>query len=193
MSGRTASIRFEVGVELGDVAREFLAERQRHRVHQVGAADFDDVGELLGLGVQRVAQLLHRGHQQVDDLLGRRDMHRGRKRVVGGLRHIDVVVGMDRLLAAHLAAGQFDRAVRDDLVGVHVGLGAAAGLPDAQRKLGVELARGDLLGRLHDQPRLVGGELAQILVDLGGGLLEQAEGADHRTRHPVGPDIEVMQ
>jgi len=100
---------------------------------------------------------------------------------------------MNRLFAAQLAAGQFDRAVRDDLVGVHVRLSAAAGLPDAQRKLGVELARGDLLGRLHDQPRLVGGELAQILIDQGRGLLEQTKGADHRTRHPVGSDIEVMQ
>ena len=49
------------------------------------------------------------------------------------------------------------------------------------------LPRGDFLGRLHDKPRLVGGELAQILVDLRGGLLEQAEGADHRARHPIGP------
>ena len=38
----------DVGVELGDVAGELLAERERHRVLQVGAADLDDVRELLG-------------------------------------------------------------------------------------------------------------------------------------------------
>ena len=36
----------EVGVELGDVAGELLAERERHRVLEVGPADLDDVGEL---------------------------------------------------------------------------------------------------------------------------------------------------
>mgnify|MGYP003693621371 CR=1 FL=1 len=40
------SIRAEVGVELGDVAGELLAERERHRVLQVGAADLHDVVEL---------------------------------------------------------------------------------------------------------------------------------------------------
>ena len=46
----------EVGVELRDVAAELLAERERHRVLQVRAADLDDVVELLGLGRERVAQ-----------------------------------------------------------------------------------------------------------------------------------------
>ncbi len=46
----------EVGVELGDVAAELLAERERHRVLEVRAADLDDVGELLGLRRERVAQ-----------------------------------------------------------------------------------------------------------------------------------------
>ena len=36
----------EVGVELRDVAAELLAERERHRVLQVRAADLHDVGEL---------------------------------------------------------------------------------------------------------------------------------------------------
>ena len=59
-AGKTASMPLEVGVELGDVAGKLLAQRQRHGVHQVRAADLDDVGERLGLGVQRVAQRLDR-------------------------------------------------------------------------------------------------------------------------------------
>ena len=102
--------------------------------------------ELLGLGGQGVAQALDRRDEPVHDLLGGGDVHGGRERVVRRLRHVDVVVGVDRLLAAQLAAGQLDGAVGDDLVGVHVRLGAAAGLPDAERELVVELPVDDLVG-----------------------------------------------
>ena len=36
----------------------------------------------------------------------RRDVHRGRERVVRRLAHVDVIVGMNRLLGAELAAEQ---------------------------------------------------------------------------------------
>jgi hypothetical protein len=58
---------------------------------------------------------------------------------------------MDRLLRSHLAAGELDRAVRDDLVDVHVRLRSGAGLPDAQRKMRVELAGDHLVGACDDQ------------------------------------------
>ena len=51
---------------LRGVAGELLAQRDRHGVHQVGAAGLDDVGELLGLGGERVGQLVERGQQLVD-------------------------------------------------------------------------------------------------------------------------------
>ena len=60
-SGNAASMPLEVVVELRDVAGEFLAERQRHRVHQMRAADLDDVVELSGLARERVAQLATAG------------------------------------------------------------------------------------------------------------------------------------
>ncbi len=97
----------------------------------MGAADLHDVFEFGLLLLERVADTRDRRNQPMGHLLGGRNMHRSRKGIVGRLRHIDMVVGMNRVLAPHLAAGHFDCAVRDDLVGVHVGLGAAAGLPDA--------------------------------------------------------------
>ena len=57
-------------------------------------------------------------------------MHDGREGIVGGGRHVDVVVGVDGLLGAHCAAEDLNGAVGDDLVGIHVGLGARARLPD---------------------------------------------------------------
>ena len=47
---------------------------------------------------------------------------------------------MDGFFAAQDAAREFDGAVADDFVDVHVGLRAAAGLPNAQGKVIVELA-----------------------------------------------------
>jgi hypothetical protein len=69
-----------------------------------------------------VAQRAHFRDQPLDQLARRGDVHRGGERVVRRLAHVDVVVGMDRVLAAHLAAGELDRAVRNHLVDVHVGL-----------------------------------------------------------------------
>ena len=51
-------------------------------------------------------------------------MHGGGKSVVGALGFIDVIIGVNRFFASHHAAGNFDCAVADDLVGIHVGLGA---------------------------------------------------------------------
>jgi len=55
-----------------------------------------------------------------------------------------VVIGVNRLLGAHDTTEQLDGAVGDDLVDVHVGLGAGAGLPDDQGEVVHQLARGDL-------------------------------------------------
>ena len=62
-----------------------------------------------------------------------------------------MVVGMDGLLAAQLAAEGFDRPVGDHLVDVHVGLGAGAGLPDPQGELAIELALGHPIGGHHNR------------------------------------------
>ena len=58
---------------------------------------------------------------------------------------------MNRFLASHDAAGHLNRAIGDHFVGVHVGLGAAAGLPNAQRKMLVKLSFDHFVARLHDQ------------------------------------------
>ena len=119
--------------DLGGVAAELLAEGDRHRVHQVGAAGLDDVGELLRLRLQRRLERAHRRQQVVGDLAERRQVDGGGEDVVGGLAHVDVVVGVGAV------AGE----VGDHLVGVHVRGGAGAGLEDVDRELVVVLAVGD--------------------------------------------------
>ena len=100
---------------------------------------------------------------------------------------------MNWFFRAQLAACDFNSAIGNDLVDIHVGLRAAAGLPDAQRKLVVELAGDDLVGRLHDELGFLGWELAKVLIHQGACFLEDAKGADQLRRHGVAADVEVQK
>src|SRR6266851_2960290 len=129
-----------------DVAGKFLAEGERRGVLEMGAADFYDVSEFSGFGVERVAKIFYGMEKATSGFRGSRNVHGGGKRVVGGLRHIYVVIWMDRFLAPHFAAGDFDGAIGNDFVDVHVGLRATAGLPDAKREVLVKLSGDDFIG-----------------------------------------------
>ena len=52
--------------------------------------------------------------------------------VITALTLVDVIIGVHRSLAAQFSSEQLNGSVGDDLVGVHVGLGAGACLPDHQ-------------------------------------------------------------
>ena len=118
------------------------------------AANLHDIFELFSLRRDRVAHFPHFGNQLVH-LLGGGDMHRGGKCIVRRLRHIHVVIRMNRLLAAQHAAGQLDRAIRNHFIRVHVGLRATARLPHPQRKMLIELALDHFVTRLYDKLQLV--------------------------------------
>src|SRR4029077_11338732 len=99
----------------------------------------------------------HAGNQLAVDRGYRGDVHCGGEGVVAALPHVYVVVRPHRLLAAQHATQKLDRAVGQDLVDVHVALGARTGLPDIERELVIKLARYRLVGRLDDRfgtPRL---------------------------------------
>ena len=183
----------DVAFEQAGPASEFLADCEGHCVLQVGAADLDDAVELLRFGCDGMVHGLDRGDERILHAIGRCDVHGRGERVVGRLRHVDVIIWMNWFLGPHFAAGDFDGAVGDHFVHVHVGLGAAAGLPDAQGELVVEFAGDDFVGRLHDESRYVRGKLAQILIHQGAGFLERAKGADQLRRHGVASDVEVQQ
>ena len=180
-------------LDLLGIAGELLAQGQRRGVLGVGAADLDDARPAPGLVVEGVAQHLQGGDQAVDDFLGGGDVHGRRIGVVGRLAEIDVVVGVDGRLGAHRPAQHLDGAVGDHLVGVHVRLGARAGLPDRQREVLVELAVDHLLGGGDDGFAEPGIELAQGHVGFGGGPLDHAQGPDHRQGLLLPPDLEVAQ
>ena len=184
---------FDVAIEQTGPAAEFLSKGQWDGILQMGAANLHDIFKFLRLGCDRIAHRLDRRNQRVLHPLRRSNVHCRWKGVVRRLRHVDVIVRMYRLLRSHFAARNLNRTIRDDLVHVHVGLRAAAGLPNAQRKLVIQLTGNDFVGSFDDELGLVGREFAQVLIHQRAGLLERAKGANQLRRHGVAPNIEMQQ
>src|SRR5438552_18348740 len=92
---------------------------------------------------------------------------------------------MNRNLCAHDAAGDLDRPIRDCFVGIHVGLRAAASLPNAQMEMLVKLAFDNFIARLYDKLQFVARQLAKIVVNQRASFLEDAETPNHLARHYV--------
>ena len=111
-------------IKLAHIAAEFLPQRERGGVLQMGAADFDDVVECGRFLLQGVAQRLHIGHQKMFDFDGGGHMNGGGKAVVGGLGLVNVIVGVHRRIAAARLPGQFVGAVGQHFVDIHIRLRA---------------------------------------------------------------------
>ena len=172
---------------------EFKPKGDGSGILQVGAADLDDLGELEGLGMKGVSELLHRGNKVLTNDRDGGNIHRRGEGVVRRLRHVHIVVGMNRLLGAEDSSGHLDGPVGDHLVGVHVALGAASGLPDAKREVGVEFSFDYFIGGTGDEVGLLGGKLPKIPVRQGAGLLELAKCLDQLGRFGVVADVEMNQ
>ena len=99
----------------------------------MGSAGFHDPPVFFLQPQQGPNQPIHRREHPVLQCQGRRDVHGGGEGIVGGLGHVDVVVGMQKL-----PPGQGVAPTRDDLVGVHIGLGAGAGLPHHQGEIVIQ-------------------------------------------------------
>ena len=175
------------------VAGPLLPEGDRRRVLHVGPADLDDVRPLVRLRRDRALERLHREDEPLLDVDRGRDVHGRRERVVGRLGHVDVIVGVNRRLAAELCTGELTAPVRDDLVHVHVELRAAAGHPDVQREHVVMAAGEDLVARLNDELVGPGVESPARVVRVRGRLLQRCVRGDHLARDQVLPDAEVLQ
>jgi hypothetical protein len=202
-------------LELGNVAREFLTKSQGSGILQVSAADLDDLLKGLALGLEGVLEGDQGRQERLLKVQDSGNVHDSGEGVVGRGAHVDVVVGVDGLLAAHGAAKNLNGAVGDDLVGVHVGLSAGASLPDDQREVVNQLERGNLLGSLLDSLAQLGVYNSQrisvsssftpssriqptksiVHVDSGSSTLEDTKGPDQRWLYAILRlvDLEVAQ
>jgi len=180
-------------VELRHPAGDFLPERERGGILQMGAPDLDDAHERFGLRRESVAQRRKRGHEPIMDGLNGGDAHRGGKNVVRGLPVVDLVVGMHSALLAALSAEELARPVGENLVHVHVGLRARACLPDHERKLAVVLSGEHLVGGGGDGSRLLLGKLLQFYVHPRARALDHRERSDQLHGHALAGNAEILE
>jgi len=115
-------------------------------------------------------------------------VHGGGESVVGGLGHIHMVIGMDKSLRIGQGAD-----VGDDLVDVHIGLGAAAGLPNFQRKLLRPASRQHLVAGVANQRSALVIQLTAGLVGLSGRLFQHRKSGNQLRRHRLCTDGEIGQ
>ena len=145
------------------------------------------------LAGQELLEVLQDRDQLLADPLQRRDVDGGGDHVVGRLPHVHGVVGVDRASCRPRWPVSFSLATPGDhLVGVHVRRGARAGLEDVDDELVVVLPVGDGLGGLDDRRPEVGVEQAEVHVDLGRGLLDQAHRPDQGPGGPERADLEIQ-
>ena len=86
--------------ELIPPCAHFIAQPQGHRILQMGAANLDDGHPGLSFGIQGPHQGIERRQQPVLQVLGRGDVDRCGKHIIGGLRPIDVVIRVNWGVAA---------------------------------------------------------------------------------------------
>ena len=154
------------GTNLLRVTAEFLAEPDRRCVHQMGPTDLDHVVEFGRFRGQRVAEFLEGRDETMPELLRGADVDGRRDHVIARLPHVDVIVRVNRFARADRFAGQLAATIGNDFVRVRVRARARAGLENVERKMLVELAFHDFLGRLHDERAALGIEQTEIVIGL---------------------------
>ncbi|MCY1230185.1 hypothetical protein D9M72_425910 [compost metagenome] len=177
--------------DLCGVTAELLAQGHRGGIHEVRAAGLHDVLELDGLAVQGVGQVAEGRDEVVDQRRRGGHVYGRREDIVGGLRGVDVVVRVDNLVAAGSLEGAGGK-LRDDLVGVHVGGRAGAGLEDVDREVAVVLPGSNLIGGIRDRLGQLAVEHSKFCVGLGGSLLHPGKGFDVRAFQGLAGNGEVF-
>ena len=176
-----------VPLQTGAPAGDLLGKGNGGGVLQMGAAGFDDAPVFRLQPGKGGGEQVNGGNHPVRKAQHRRNVHGCGEGVVGGLGHIHIVIGMQQLFAQNGVAP-----AGNDLVGVHIGLGAGAGLPDHQREMIGQLPVNHLIRGLADGIPLLFGHLlrAELGVCLGRGLFQDAEGVNDLPGHGLLADAD---
>ncbi len=136
--------------DLAGVGAEFVPQRYRNGILQVGAADFAHGREQPGLARQFRLELREGRLQMPAKLYTRRQVDGRGDDVVARLPLIYVVVGVDRGSAAFLAGQDFVGPTGQHLVYIHVGRSARPRLKYVHYELVIMPSLNDLFGGLGD-------------------------------------------
>ena len=117
----------------------------------------------------------------------RRNVHRCRKRIVGALGFVHVVVGVHELFAQQRVGAR-----GDNLVDVHVALRAAARLPDNKRELVRQSARQNLVAGRRNRVRAALIQVAELAVGQRRRLFQHGKRGNHFLRNSLRADGKVF-
>ena len=181
----------EVSFHYGTVCAELLTQTDRDGILHLGTAHFQDMVELFlffAQGADQSRQLEDHVLQQFDggDLAG------GGDHVVGGLRHIYMVIGMNDGVVAFFAAQNLDGTVGDHFVGVHVERGAGAALDTVGDKGIVQLAGQDLVTGLYDGVFDLFIHVTDLTVGDGTGFFYSSQRTDKFRMGAAAGDVKVF-
>ena len=160
------------------VGAELLAERHRHRILQLRASHFQNVLELLRLCFESAPQNGHRVDADARMPNYSRDFQRRGIDIVGALANVDMFIGCRYGVFAFLRPQEFERAVGDHLVGIHVGRRPGAALNDVDHKLIMQLAFQQFRAGADDGVATRRVEQTQLMIRLCGGLFDASERLD---------------
>jgi hypothetical protein len=157
----------------------------------VRAPRLDDAIELLGFIMQLGGETVDLAGQLIQPPQAAQP-DGGWNGIVGALRHVDVVIGMDRLLGLIQPMAQdLVGAVGDDLVGVHVVAGACPGLEGIDHELVIPATVDNFLRRLDDGFAPFWFKQAEVHVDYGRGLLDNRHAPYESAIRPHAADRKV--
>ena len=84
------------------------------------------------------------------DFFSRRNMHGRWEGIVRALAAINMIIWVNRIFGANLAAQNFNGEVRDHFIRIHIGLCTRACLPNGEREVVIHLAFSDHFGGFDD-------------------------------------------
>ncbi len=160
------------------IGAKLLTQAHRYGILQMGAAGFNHIIKLDGFGLQGSAQILQHSQQFIQPPKAAQPQCGG-NHIVGGLRHVDVVIGMDSVLA-QLPTQDLSGPVGDDFVDIHIVTGAGARLEGIHDKLIIPFAIDHFLGSFQDGVGAFYIQQAQVQVDLCSSALDHRHGPDER-------------
>ena len=149
-------------------AGEFLTEANGGGVHHVGSANFENSVELMCLLSEGLVKPFEGRDEEVLEGDSSSDVHRCGKGVVRGLALVDVVVGMDTTIRSDLFS-----TVGDDLVGIHIGRGARAGLVGVDGEVLVVLTFKDFARGFFDNRGFFSVDDSKFTIGASGSELDE--------------------
>src|SRR6266480_2535495 len=156
------------------VATKLLTQSNRDSVLKVGPTCFDDIVKLSRLPLKSLSQDTQAWQKFANNLFRRRNVNRRWEDVVRRLAHVHVVIRVNYRLVPSLPPEMLDRAIRDDLVHVHIRGSPATCLEDVNNELVVKSSLHYLLGRGDDSLALLRVQQSQLHVGPRSGELDQS-------------------